>query len=76
MYNESIYKHILFMILYTLSISTIYQSKIDLNTCIYICDLNMNLRLAILSYNVKVCGECSTNTLKILFLCIYVCNVY
>lgn len=39
MYNESIYEHILFMILYTLSISTIYQSKIDLNTCIYIYDL-------------------------------------
>lgn len=41
LYNSLSIYDILFMIL-LYSISTIYQSKIELNTCIYICDLLKN----------------------------------
>lgn len=49
--------------------------KIELNTCIYICDLlKHELKTWFLSYNVKECGKCSTitDTPKMSFLCTFV----
>lgn len=71
LYNSLSIYDILFMIL-LYSISTIYQSKIELNTCIYICDLLKNeLDLLFLSYNVKECSTI-TDTPKMWFLCTFV----
>lgn len=68
------YLYILFMIL-LYSISTIYQSKLNwIRVFTFVTYLNMNLRLAFLSYNVKECGKCSTitDTPKMSFLCTFV----